>query len=136
MIIGIGIDSVEIDRFVNFHSFFSRTSLSKIFHSYEIDYCLHVEKKIAERFAVRFAVKEAFLKAISHCWNQKKELSLFNICKNVSIINAQSGMPELVVEWNNLLPFLTIQTVPLKAHISLTHCTSIATAYVILEKIS
>ncbi len=134
MILGIGIDSVEIDRFEKWHLYKCK-SLTKIFNQIEIDYCLSNNKKSAERFAVRFAAKEAFLKAIFQHTCQKKPLTLLTICKNVALINAQSGMPELVIDWKNLLPYLTIQTVPLKVHVSLTHSNTLATAFIILEKI-
>ena len=59
MVKGIGIDSIEIARFRLWHTY-SYRQLSRIFSSEEIDYCLSNIIKSSERFAVRFAAKEAF----------------------------------------------------------------------------
>lgn len=61
--LGIGIDSVDIERFTEWHTY-PRQSLSRIFSDQEIDYCLECPTKSAERFAARFAAREAFLKAL------------------------------------------------------------------------
>lgn len=132
MIVGIGIDSVDIIRFAQWHSFSIKT-LSKIFHPQEIDYCLLIQSKSAERFAVRFAAKEAFLKAVSHY--SVEQLSLATVCKNVRISHDPNGIPQLTVEWANLSRYLTIQSSALqRLHVSLTHSKTTATALVILEK--
>ena len=64
MILGIGIDSVEIKRFEPWTSY-SKNRLARIFSEHEITYSLSNPKKAAERLAARFAAKEAFFKALS-----------------------------------------------------------------------
>ena len=60
MIVGIGIDSVEINRFKNWKTY-QYVKLRRIFSENEIAYCLAAPTKIDERFALRFAAREAFL---------------------------------------------------------------------------
>jgi len=133
MIVGIGIDSVEIKRFEYWH-LYSYKSLSRIFQPHEIEYCLSNKKKSPERFAVRYAAKEAFLKAIYTVNNAQKPLNLAIICKNVAVSHRPSGMPELTINWQALIDSLIIPTAPSTTHLSLTHCATVAIAQVIIEK--
>ena len=64
MIIGIGIDLVEIGRV---RLLLKRPNLGRIFTSSEIKYC-RSKPNPAESFSARFAAKEAFLKAIGTGW--------------------------------------------------------------------
>jgi len=61
---GIGIDLVEIARFVQWYSYSDR-SLSRIFSFEEILYCRAEPRLAAQRFAVRFAAREALYKALT-----------------------------------------------------------------------
>ena len=63
MMIAIGIDAVDIKRFAHWHRY-KKTMLLRFYSSAEIDYCMNVQIKSAERFAVRFSAKEAFFKAL------------------------------------------------------------------------
>ncbi len=63
MILAIGHDIVEINRFAHWHTY-SLKKLSKVFNQSEIDYCLQHPAYTAQRFAVRFAAKEAAYKAL------------------------------------------------------------------------
>ena len=60
--VGIGIDIEEIKRFMKFHKK-SRQELEKIYSQEEINYCLK-KYNPAQHFAVRFAAKEAVIKAV------------------------------------------------------------------------
>ena len=124
MIKGIGIDSIEIARFRLWHTY-SYRQLSRIFSSGEIDYCLSNIIKSSERFAVRFAAREAFFKAFAPL--QKKELFFLTVCAKISIFHTNQEAPHLLVNWPDL------EHEPLTTHISLTHTKNIATAVVILE---
>ncbi len=60
MILGIGIDCVDIDRFISWRTF-SMQKLHRVFSEQEIAYCLsstHTQIS-AERFAAHFATREA-----------------------------------------------------------------------------
>ena len=64
MIIGIGIDLIEVRRV---KALLNKPNLGRIFTASEIRYC-RSKANPAESFAARFAAKEAFLKAIGTGW--------------------------------------------------------------------
>ncbi len=121
MIIGIGIDSVEIARFASWHTY-SQKKLGRIFSTQEIEYCLSSQAKAAERFAGRFAAREALYKA----WPFLCE-PFITFCQKVTNHNAANGKPNL--QLNNL------NSKEVTIHISMTHTNNLATALVILEKV-
>lgn len=127
MIRGIGIDSVKVARFNNWYTYSEKTLL-RIFSAKEIEYCLQYEQLSAQRFAARFAAKEAFLKAISSMYPDH-QFFLLKICKHVSINKNWNKSPQLVVDWLQL----SQKTPYLKAQTSLTHTAITAIAIVILE---
>jgi len=61
--LGIGIDIIEVSRFRRKKYEENRNFYKKIFVKSEIDYCLKF-KNSAERFAGKFALKEALIKSI------------------------------------------------------------------------
>jgi holo-[acyl-carrier protein] synthase len=63
MILGTGIDIIEIDRVARSIERFGERFLDRIFTSGEIAYCSG-KKNAAESFAARFAAKEAGAKAL------------------------------------------------------------------------
>lgn len=132
MIQGIGIDIIEIDRFSHWHTFQS-AQLQRIFSIAEIAYCLEHQKLSAARFAVRFAAREAFYKAIQAAY-PKIPLSFLTTCRSVYIIRNHQGTPQLSINWELL--FAAHGSIePLTCYISLSHSRTTATAIVILEKI-
>ena len=73
MIIGTGIDIAEIARFERFVKENNQPLFKRLFTQPELDYCLS-RKLAAQHLALRFAAKEAFLKALGTglrdgiCW--------------------------------------------------------------------
>lgn len=63
MIIGIGVDLVDVRRFESIIFRWQERFLRRVFTDKEIKYC-NTKKHPAQRFATRFAAKEAFAKAI------------------------------------------------------------------------
>jgi holo-[acyl-carrier protein] synthase len=123
MIIGVGIDIIEIHRIEEMHTKWGIKFLEKIFTEKEISYCL--EKSFsAQHFAVRFACKEAFFKAASSLPEFQ-----FN-WKNIEIINSNDGKPSI-----NILEPLNHLFVNLKIHPSLSHSLNYANAVVIIEQL-
>ena len=61
--LGIGIDIIEVSRFRRKKYEENRNFYKKIFVKSEINYCLKF-KNSAERFAGKFALKEALIKSI------------------------------------------------------------------------
>jgi len=62
MILGLGIDIIEVERIKSSHERFGERFLNRILHPNEIQYCLSY-KEPAPFLAVRFAAKEAISKA-------------------------------------------------------------------------
>ena len=63
MIIGIGVDLVDVRRFESLIFRWKERFLRRMFTDKEIRYCNN-RKNPAQRFATRFAAKEAFIKAL------------------------------------------------------------------------
>lgn len=126
MILGTGIDCVDIVRFNHWH----KKSLEELAHMFapaEITYCLENTIKSAERFAVRFAAKEAFAKAFAAWQNRITPLSL--ICKAVHVTKNAQNVPCLSIEWIALnAPHGAI------CHLTLSHSNTVAIAQVIITQ--
>ena len=116
----IGIDLVEIERFQKWH-LKTHTQLSKIFSEQEISYCLQNSHKSAERFAVRFAVKEATYKALCSLLVVNKPF--LTVCTALEYHNYH-----ITVKWEKL----EIRAQPISVSVSHTHTTAVAV--VIIEK--
>jgi holo-[acyl-carrier protein] synthase len=123
MILGIGIDMIEVERIAE--------KIGKgpgfrelVFSNNEIEYC---EKKTHrfEHYAARFAAKEAFYKAIGAGWMNG---TAFN---EIEINNDDKGKPSIVLlgETAALLNTMEIKHI----HVSLTHLKTMASAVVIIE---
>jgi len=125
MILGIGVDSVEIERFAAWHTYLPK-KLSRIFSQEEIEYCLGDKNKSAQRFAVRFAAREALYKALCQAYPDKK-IPFLTLCRNTTIIKV-NGYPQIIMDE------IGMKMNSLKIHLSLSHSHTIATAFVIIEK--
>jgi holo-[acyl-carrier protein] synthase len=135
MIIGLGIDSIEINRFMQW-SHFSSNILRRFFSKEEIDYILHTNnpQKNAERLAVRFAAREAFYKALCHI-APTSTISFFIIAQKITIKKNANKSPVLVIDWDYINDKTNLLFSPenISIHLSISHNKTIATALVILE---
>src|ERR1035437_8150999 len=86
MIIGIGIDIIEISRIKKSIEKYGDHFLQKIFTPGEIEYCESKASKY-QHYAARFSAKEAVAKAMSTGWNN--EFSW----QNIEVFNESTGMP-------------------------------------------
>jgi holo-[acyl-carrier protein] synthase len=124
VIIGVGIDMVEVERLAEKLAR-SAELKSKIFSEAEIKFCEAQQDK-GQHYGARFAAKEAFLKATG------KGLTLgHNLC-DVEITSDELGKPKI-----NLRGTFAAQAVENKwtqIHVSLTHVKSMASAIVIIEE--
>ena len=68
MIVGTGIDIAEVDRIAESIERFGERFLRRVFTPDEIQYCDSKANR-AERYAARFAAKEAAMKALGTGWN-------------------------------------------------------------------
>ncbi len=124
MIIGIGIDTVEVARFQRFLDDGNQKLLDRLFSPLE-QQCCRPKKQAAACYAARFAAKEAFLKALGT--GLRDGLSWIE----VEVSNDQLGKPELQLSGTARL-FLE-QRGGGQAHLSLSHDGGHAVAVVILE---
>jgi holo-[acyl-carrier protein] synthase len=122
---GLGIDICEVERFERLKN--NETFVKRIFSEEEIKYC-STKKNNAQYFAVRFAAKEAFLKAIGTGIGKGIRLKEIETCKN------EFGKPflNLIGETKNTFEKMNCGNI----HLSLSHEKHNAVAVVIVEKCS
>jgi len=111
---GIGTDIEDIRRFRKLDLIKNSPFLNKIFTKNELDYCFS-KKKAAPHLAVKYAGKEAVVKAISSIRNQ-----MINY-KDIEILNNNAGVPIVKIKDNR---FKNLQI-----NISLSHCRGQAIAF-------
>jgi phosphopantetheine--protein transferase-like protein len=126
MICGIGIDTVEIERFADWRHYSSK-KLSRLFSPQEIDYCLEQPNKSAERFAVRFAAREALYKALSYAYPYYS-FPFLTLCKHIAIIKT-GNRPYLAV-----IGDIGVDCNGLTFHISFSHTRNHAAAFIVIEQ--
>ena len=127
MIKGVGIDAVEIERFAEWKNK-THDQLLKVFSEPEIEYCLSNETLSAERFAVRFAAREAFYKAL--CMMIPEYAAPFSLtARLISFSHQNNGALIAHPQWSE---FGVFENIP-KALCSVTHTKTAATAIVILS---
>ena len=124
MIIGTGIDMVEVDRIaerINGSSGFKE----KVFAKAEIRFCDSKQNK-AEHYAARFAAKEAFLKATGLGLLAGLALS------DIEIYSDAHGKPGIKLHGD--FQKQATENNWTKIHVSLSHTTTMACASVIIEQ--
>lgn len=88
MIYGVGIDMVEVSRIEKALKRWGDRFLKRVFTRSEIEYC-HDKARPAARFAMRFAAKEAFSKALGLGFRQGMGFH------QVEVTRASNGRPSL-----------------------------------------
>ena len=124
MIVGTGIDIAEVDRIAASIERFGRRFLERVFTADEIRYCESKANK-AERYAGRFAAKEAGMKAIGTGWNRGVSW------QDIEVQRAPGSRPAIVFHGKAAEFFSKLGAV--RAHLSITHTKDSAMAQVILE---
>ena len=124
MIVGTGVDLAEVPRIRAAIERYGKHFIDRIFTGSEIAY---VERKANrfERYAARFAAKEAGMKAIGTGWRRGVRWQDFEVA------NLPSGKPTLRLHGQaaRIAAQLGVKTVSL----SLTHTAEFGMAHVILE---
>lgn len=123
MIIGIGIDLLEVEKIER--STQSEVYLRKVFTEHEIADCTSVANS-AERFAGKFAAKEAFMKAIGKGIRQEVWFT------QIEVLNRENGQP--FIQANGEAQISLIELDVKNIHVSITHAKHHAAAVVVLEK--
>lgn len=131
MIVGIGIDSVEIARMNSWISHPDQ-QLARVFCASEIAYARSCPAKQAERLAARFAAKEAFFKALCQMI-PGHNIPFLTLCRNTCTRARSNAAPTLEIDWIALAQAATLPHATPISHLSITHTRSIATALVLLE---
>ncbi len=88
MVLGIGIDIIEIERIKKSIDKFGNAFLKKIYTKTELDYSLSRKNKY-QHLAARFAAKEAIYKALSNDTNTAYSW------QDVEIYNELNGLPKV-----------------------------------------
>jgi holo-[acyl-carrier protein] synthase len=124
MILGTGIDLAEVARIREAAEKYGRRFLERVFTPAEIAY---VERKANryERYAARFAAKEAAMKALGTGWRRGVRWQDFEVR------NQASGRPTLLL--HGVAAEIARRLGVERIHLSLTHTETIAQAFVILE---
>lgn len=123
MMIGIGIDIIEIERIKNSVDKYGDQFLNKVYTQNEINYCLTKSNKY-QHLAARFAAKEAVYKALSTGWD--KEIGW----QNIEITNEPNGMPIVTLN-GELKNFLSAQE---NLKISISHARDYVACVAIIYK--
>ena len=125
MIIGIGIDIIEVARIERLLTKQNRFQ-KRIYTEKEIAYC-EMKKNNAQNYAARFAAKEAFLKAIGTGWRQGVAF------REIEVVNNPQGKPEIFLsgKTKEIADNLGITNI----QVSLSHLKDYAIAVVTAEKV-
>jgi holo-[acyl-carrier protein] synthase len=125
MVIGTGIDIVDINRIERLMARWGDVFLDRVFTEKEIIWCQR-RTRPPECFAIRFAAKEAFLKAIG--WGLRNGIQWTDI----EVENDLMGKPSFSFhrKAKEVLENLRIQ----KALLTLSHDRPYAVAHVLLEE--
>jgi len=124
MIVGTGIDVVEVPRVAAAMERFGRRFVERIFTEQEIRYC-DSKANPAERFAARFAAKEAAMKALGTGWNHGVRWRDIEVCR-------QRGGRPTVVFYGKAAEFAA-KLGAVHVALSLSHTAELAIAQIILE---
>ncbi|MGA8028675.1 MAG: holo-ACP synthase [Bryobacteraceae bacterium] len=127
MILGIGTDLAEVARIRNSIAQYGERFLSRIYTEGERAYASSKANAV-ERFAARFAAKEAGMKAIGTGWRRGVTW------KDFEVANERSGRPALRL--SGVARRIADEMGANRISISLTHTSEIAFAVVILETVA
>ncbi len=124
MIVGMGVDIAEVERIQGAIERHGEVFLRRIYTTREREYCERFKNKY-ERYAGRFAAKEAAMKALGTGWRRGVKWV------DLEVVRETSGRPTLAItgEAAKIAQLLGVKSVAL----SITHTESQALAQVIFE---
>jgi holo-[acyl-carrier protein] synthase len=124
LIIGLGVDIAEVSRIKAAIERHGQPFLRRVFTPNEIEYCERFRNKF-ERYAGRFAAKEAAMKALGTGWRRGVRWVDFEV------VRQQSGRPTIALagEAAKIAAALDVRRISA----SITHTESQALAQVIFE---
>jgi|SRR6266702_4112200 len=124
MIVGSGIDLVEIERIEHSVNRYGSRFLDRVYTIAEQAYCLR-KRKAAESFAARFAAKEAGAKALG------TGISYGVSWLEIEVVRERSGRPTIV--FYGRAAQIAAHLGVVHAALSITHTAALAMASVVLE---
>jgi holo-[acyl-carrier protein] synthase len=124
MIVGSGIDVVEIERVQHVVDRFGARFLNRVYLQAEQAYCIK-KRKSAESFAARFAAKEAAAKALG------TGISFGVNWLEIEVVRELSGKPS--IRFHGRAAQIADRLGVVSSALSLTHTAQIAVASVVLE---
>ena len=124
MIVGSGIDLVEIGRIQQSMDRYGSRFLNRVYTGAEQAYCLR-KHKAAESFAARFAAKEAGAKALGT--GIRNGVSWLEI----EVVSEASGRP--TIQYHGRAAQFAARLGVSRAALSITHTSGLAMASVVLE---
>jgi holo-[acyl-carrier protein] synthase len=124
VIVGMGIDVAEVDRIRAVVEAQAERFLKRVYTPAEVAYCEQFKNKY-ERYAGRFAVKEAAMKALGTGWSRGVRWV------DVEVVRQRGGRPTLKLkgEAKNIADRLGVKHIA----VSITHTAEQAFAQVIFE---
>jgi holo-[acyl-carrier protein] synthase len=124
VIVGLGVDMEEVSRIREVISRHGRIFLDRIFTSAEIAYCER-HRDPAERYAARFAAKEATMKALGTGWSKGVRW------RDIEVTRKPGGRPTIIL--HGVAREHADRLGARHFSLSLTHTGNFALAEVILE---
>ncbi len=125
MMVGTGVDIAETSRIEEALEKHGERFAKRVFTPAEIEYCEKFRNK-AERYAARFAAKEAAFKALGTGWREGIRWL------EVEITHLPSGKPELVLTGRALE--IARQLGVVRTSVSISHSDRYVVAHVMMEK--
>ena len=125
MVIGLGIDIIEIERIKDSIEKYGDKFLDKIYTTNEIKYCSNKFNKF-QHLAARFAAKEAVYKAVASGWEEGISW------QDIEVYNDPYGKPEIKPS-GKLKAFLSTNK---QLKISMSHSDNYVTCVAIIYKSS
>jgi holo-[acyl-carrier protein] synthase len=124
MIVGMGIDIAEVKRIATVIESQKERFLRRVYTPEEVAYCEQFKNRF-ERYAGRFAVKEAAMKALGTGWSRGVRWV------DLEVVRLRGGRPTLFLkgEAKKIADALGVKNVV----ISITHTSEQAIAHVIFE---
>lgn len=124
MIVGIGVDIVEVERIAR--ALRGSDAMEKrVFTPREIEYCSGRRARF-QHYAGRFAAKEAALKALGTGWSKGIRW------RDVETLSSQGGKPRLLL--HGRASEILADLGPCRTLVTITHSDNYAVAVVILER--
>jgi holo-[acyl-carrier protein] synthase len=125
MIVGTGIDIAEVPRIREVIERHGQRFLQRVFTEGEIQYCESKANRV-ERYAARFAAKEAGMKALGTGWNHGVRW------RDIEVARKPGGRPTLLL--HGKAAEFAAKLGATNIALSLTHTADQAMAQVILER--